>query len=113
MFLAGSIKSLNAKLRQRFAPPPLVPESAANSGWVEVGSVNPLDKEIVVEDKQVQTDTECLKTECVVRREVSVVNDDEEDGIVREVDECAKIYKEVSKKNFLIPSDRVIILINI
>lgn len=92
----GSAKSLNAKLRQRFAPPPLVPESAANSGWVEVGSVNPLDKETVVEDKQVQTDTECLKTECIVRREASVVNNDEEDDdIVRELEECAKIYKEL------------------
>lgn len=98
-------RSLNATLRQRFAPPPLVPQPSSNLGWVEVGSAGPVAPvETVVEDKQVQTEAECTKTECAVDndavnredRDEDEDEDDEDEQTVRELDICAKIYKEVS-----------------
>lgn len=95
---------MNAALIQRFAPPPIVPQQPVPNGWVEVGSVSSGDKEVVVEDKQVQT--ESSKTDLLDKNrnderkaetemEAEAEEEEEEDQTVRGLEECMRIHDEV------------------
>lgn len=103
--LDGSAKSLNAVLRQKY---PLLLEPA-----VEVDSVHPT--ETVVEDKQVQTESECMKTESYIKvKEIEnkIEDDDdsdENDEKFKTIEECAKIYKEMGNAKDL--TDKQVMLL--
>ncbi|KAL0278245.1 UNVERIFIED_CONTAM: hypothetical protein PYX00_000115 [Menopon gallinae] len=85
-------RNLNASLRQKFAPQPLDHQLSSNAGWVEVGSAQAADKEIACEDKQIQTEGDQQEPKTSVS-EISDV-DDSNSALVRDLEECLRIYKE-------------------